>query len=141
MYLGEEMKIKVPKPLIIFTDSSGAIGYARNNGGAGKMKHIDIRSAWVQQLRNAGEIELQHVPGTENKADFFTKILPRPATMAAVDCMMGDMESSTIKADDTAQGSVFDGGMCRGHQPVVETGGEGREHGDGDQSAELDMAE
>jgi len=39
------------------------------------MKHVDLRQTWVRELRTSGDVEFCKVPGTENKADFFTKIL------------------------------------------------------------------
>ena len=115
-FLADELGIPVSKPIIIMTDSAGAIGFARNNGGAGKMKHIDIRGAWVQQLRDKGEIEIVHVPGTKNPADFFTKILPRPATIAAVDGMVSDLPLS-IGSSAAVHGGVIDGGMANSRDP------------------------
>ena len=42
------------------------------------MKYIDMRQQWVQQLRNKDEISYMKVAGTENDADYFTKVHPRP---------------------------------------------------------------
>jgi len=42
------------------------------------MKHIDMRQQWVQQLPNKDEICHAKVLGTENDADYFTKVHPRP---------------------------------------------------------------
>ena len=39
------------------------------------MKHIDVRMAWVKELRNRNLVTFERVPGTENLADFFTKLL------------------------------------------------------------------
>ena len=39
------------------------------------MKHIDVRSAWMQDLRYRGSINFVKVNGNDNPADFFTKIL------------------------------------------------------------------
>ena len=42
------------------------------------MKYIDMRQQWVQQLRNKDEITYTKVAGTDNDADYFTKVHPRP---------------------------------------------------------------
>ena len=42
------------------------------------MKYIDMRQQWVQQLRNKDEIAYTKVAGTDNDADYFTKVHPRP---------------------------------------------------------------
>ena len=41
------------------------------------MKHIDLRDAWIQRLRSKKIVDIVKVAGTENKADFFTKLLTR----------------------------------------------------------------
>ena len=116
VHLCQELGIVFPNPMVVCTDSTGAIGFARNNGGTSRMKHIDIREAWVQQLREKKELEIKHIPGTENPADFFTKILPRPATLAAMNRMMGewkpDAEDKTMGKECTIQGGVVDELEC-----------------------------
>ena len=42
-----------------------------------RMKYIDLREAWVQQLRDRKLCEFDRVPGAKNVADFFTKVLDR----------------------------------------------------------------
>ena len=39
------------------------------------MKHIDIRAAWVQQIRDKEQIKILKIAGTKNPADFFTKLM------------------------------------------------------------------
>jgi len=39
------------------------------------MKHIDLRQAWVQDLRNRDHLDIVRRDGSSNKADFFTKII------------------------------------------------------------------
>mgnify|MGYP006251822303 CR=1 FL=1 len=41
------------------------------------MKHIDIRSEWVQMVRDRHQFEFEKVDGTRNPADVFTKLLDR----------------------------------------------------------------
>ena len=43
------------------------------------MKHIGIREAWVQQIRDKEKIEVLKIAGTKNPADFFTKLLTNTA--------------------------------------------------------------
>ena len=94
-YLLEEMGREVTKPLKMNVDSTGAIGFARNNGGNGRMKHIDIRAAWVQQLRDSDRIKLVQVARTNNEADYFTKILPLPASIATQRILMHDLPGNS----------------------------------------------
>ena len=37
---------------------------------------IDLRRAWVQELRNTGKVVVKHVDGDKNMADVFTKCMP-----------------------------------------------------------------
>ena len=78
-YLAEELKLSTPAKLKIYVDANAAIGFARNNGGTSRMKHIDIREAWVQQIRDKEKIEILKIAGTKNPADFFTKLLTNTA--------------------------------------------------------------
>ena len=57
--------------------SSMAIGKIQGPRGSGKMKHLDLRDAWIQRLRNKKIVDIVKVLGTENGADFLTKLLSR----------------------------------------------------------------
>ena len=74
-FVGEELTISMPVQPTIQCDASAAIGFADCVEGVGRMKHIDLRSCWVQQMRSDETIKLK-CDGTANKADHFTKILP-----------------------------------------------------------------
>ena len=74
-YLAEELALHIEPTLPVYVDAAAAIGFARNNGGTSKMKHIDIRAAWVQQIRDKEQIKILKIAGTKNPADFFTKLL------------------------------------------------------------------
>ena len=56
-------------------DAGAAIGFITNTCSIGRMKHIDLRESWVEQLRRKDCLEWIKVPGPENRADTFTKIL------------------------------------------------------------------
>ena len=66
--LGFEMPVRV------WTDSSATVGICGRQG-LGKLRHIDTRSLWVQQLLRSGKLELRKVRGDVNPADLFTKHL------------------------------------------------------------------
>lgn len=74
-YLAEELQIPTSPQLRIWVDSSAAIGFARNNGGGSKMKHLDVRKEWIQQIRDKEQITISKIDGEHNPADFFTKIM------------------------------------------------------------------
>ena len=74
-YIAEELMLYTPRMLPVFVDAEAAIGFARNNGGGSKMKHIDIREQWVQSIRDKAQIKITKVCGKKNPADFFTKLM------------------------------------------------------------------
>jgi hypothetical protein len=49
---------------------------------------LDLRAAWIREMKDSSEIEFIKVDGKENVADFFTKILPPGEHKSAVGCLM-----------------------------------------------------
>ncbi len=66
--LREDVNIRVG------VDSSAAIGVCRRTG-VGKIRHLDTRLLWVQDMVRAGSIVVEKVAGEENPADLLTKHL------------------------------------------------------------------
>ena len=66
--LGRDVKIK------LFTDSSAAKGIAHRNG-IGKMRHLETKYLWIQDVIKNRELEVCKVLGTENPGDIGTKHL------------------------------------------------------------------
>ena len=64
-------------PLVLKPDSSAAIGIGSRRG-AGKVRHIDTSSLWLQQHVTAKNILLEKVDGEVNPADLGTKHLAGP---------------------------------------------------------------
>ena len=61
---------------VLFADSSAALAIAKRKG-AGKLRHIHIRSLWIQDIQERDGTEFKKVLGTENPADLMTKYLTR----------------------------------------------------------------
>ena len=61
----------------MYTDATAAIGKVQGPRGGAKMKHIDLRADWINELRDLSICVLEKVPGEENLADGFTKLLGR----------------------------------------------------------------
>ena len=76
-FVAEELNIAVPRPIVVDLDASAALGFLHNTGGGGKMKHIDIREGWVQQIRDKGTVSFNKVDGKLIPANFMTKLLER----------------------------------------------------------------
>ena len=60
--------------LRVHIDSSAAIGICKRSG-IGKIRHLDTRLLWIQDLVRNGTIEVIKVAGTINPADLMTKHL------------------------------------------------------------------
>ena len=56
----------------VWTDSSAAKA-AASRRGHGKMRHVELKYLWVQELVRGGRIELRKIPGERNVADHLTK--------------------------------------------------------------------
>ena len=60
--------------LRIHLDSSAAIGICKRTG-VGKIRHLDTRLLWMQELVRERSVEVAKIPGVENPADLMTKHL------------------------------------------------------------------
>ena len=69
----------------------------------------------VQQLRDSSKIAAVQMPGTENPADYFTKILPRAATVEQINTMLFDLpkgkQGTTIEGSDKTIGATVQGSV------------------------------
>ena len=72
--VGQELNITVPETPTIQSDATAALGFASNTGTTGRLKHIDLREGWVQELRSNSTIKVK-VDTAFNKSDQFTKII------------------------------------------------------------------
>jgi hypothetical protein len=64
---------------IIGNDNSGAIAIAENKGcNAGRVRHIQARVHWIQDLVDSGTVSLRKVPTKFMTADALTKALAYP---------------------------------------------------------------
>ena len=67
------------KKCTLYADSSAALAIAKRKG-AGKLRHINVSSLWIQDVQDSERVEFQKVLGTENPADCLTKHVDK-ATM------------------------------------------------------------
>ena len=61
---------------LLYADSTAALGIAKRKG-AGKLRHININTLWVQEIQDREGVTYRKVLGTENPADLMTKYLGR----------------------------------------------------------------
>jgi hypothetical protein len=61
----------------ILIDNKSAIALTKNPVFHGRSKHIHRRYHFIRECVETGQIEVEHVPGNEQKADILTKALGR----------------------------------------------------------------
>ena len=62
--------------LVVATDSSAAKAFAATRG-LGRMRHLEVKDLWLQELVKSGRLSLEKVLGCLNPADAMTKYLDR----------------------------------------------------------------
>ena len=87
----------------IYTDSSGAKGIAMRKG-AGKIRHIETQTLWLQDVLIRKDLSIRKVDGKKNPADIGTKILPSAAAWDAILTQLdvGDREGRSGVAKSAA---------------------------------------
>ena len=60
--------------LSLLTDSTAAKGIA-NRSGSGKLKHLDIKDLWLQDVARAKRLSITKEPSASNWSDLGTKSL------------------------------------------------------------------
>ena len=87
-YIADELSLDVDEKIKVGVDAGATIGFINNTGAPARLKHISLRLAWVRQLRDHSRVVFNKVLGTENPADFFTKIQGYPAFKEAEERLM-----------------------------------------------------
>ena len=87
------MELPVADKIEIQVDAGAAVGFINNTGTVGRMKHIDLREGWIDILRNK-QLKYKRVAGTENPADFFTKVIVGPNLRQVENNLMGGTPNS-----------------------------------------------
>ena len=105
-YILEEMYLPHERPIQIDIDASAAMGFLNNTGGSGKMKHLDIRESWIQQVRDRDIVTFNKVDGTLIPANFLTKLFERVEfnTEYARLAYLGEAQEPADKCKDASEG-------------------------------------
>ena len=74
-YVHSEMGEEFDLPINIEVDNATAIAFSQGTARRSKLKHIDVRQQWVQELRDRQVCRLIKVSSEQNLSDIFTKIL------------------------------------------------------------------
>ncbi len=79
--------VGMPVVIVLHMDSSAARGVMQRSG-VGKIRHLEVKTLWVQQLVHDKHVKIRTVKGLENPSDIGTKVLPA-ATLEKLSNIMG----------------------------------------------------
>jgi len=71
----ESLNVTINNPTMILTDSQSALNHVKNNVKHARTKHIDTRFHYIREVYTSNQVDLKHVPHTEQTADILTKPL------------------------------------------------------------------
>ena len=94
-FLSELQIVTTP---VLTTDSEGAFNLSKTNGYMRRTRHIDHRYHYIRQEIKKGHLDLQTIPGKENPADIFTKILPMSAVREWKKRWLGNSNPEGVKS-------------------------------------------
>ena len=87
-YVCKEIGIPCDDNISINVDAGAAIGFINNTGCGSRLKHINMQEKWVSELQNRKLATFKKVAGTENEADFFTKVVTLTEFKKAMERLM-----------------------------------------------------
>lgn len=61
-------------PVVLYIDNRSAIDLAKNPMFHGRSKHMDIRYHFIRECVERGEIILEHITSSEQRANIMTSI-------------------------------------------------------------------
>ena len=102
---------------VVYADSSAALAIA-NRKGAGKLRHINISTLWIQEKQDLHQLEMRKVLGTDNPADLMTKYLTRQVIDTHLQFMGHHRADGRARASLKVQGKTANAvtGRAGGHQ-------------------------
>ncbi len=67
------MDLQFELPMVIYCDNYGVVDLANGWSVGGGNKHMDIRVAFIRELKEAKELIINWIPTKDNTADIFAK--------------------------------------------------------------------
>ncbi len=74
----ESLRLKRKLLIVLEMDNQGVVYLANNWSVGGRTRHIDIRSVFLRELKEAGVLVIEWIAGDVNEADIITKNLDGP---------------------------------------------------------------
>ena len=72
----DEVGYPQPCPAILWNNNAGAVLLSKNTKHNARVKHIDICYHYICDCVSDGDIDVHHLPSTENLVDMLMKQLP-----------------------------------------------------------------
>lgn len=85
-------------PIKVHIDNKAVIDIANSKGLTRRVKHIEIRDAYIRILRERGIVEVIQVPSSQNRSDLLTKAFQNPGTFIHARNMLFGSEASHHEA-------------------------------------------
>ena len=84
------LKVKVELPMILEMDNKEAVNLVNSFNVGGHTQHINVKQCFLQELKEAKVLVVKWIPGSENDADIFMKILDGPLFKHYAELLLGE---------------------------------------------------
>ncbi len=86
----KSIRLKVELPMILEVNNKGAVDIINSFSVGGRTRHIDVRQCFLRELKEAKQLVVNWIPGSENSADMFTKNLDGPQFKRYAEQLLGE---------------------------------------------------
>jgi hypothetical protein len=98
----ESIGSKVQLPMILEMDNKGALDLINSFSIGGRTHHMDVKLCFLRELKEAKQLNVDWIPGSENNPDMFTKNLDGPIFKKYVEMLLGE-HALECKEGDTSE--------------------------------------
>jgi hypothetical protein len=92
----ESLGLRIKLPIILEMDNQGAVYLANNWSIGGRTRHIDVKSVFLRELKEAGVLVIKWIAGAVNEAYIFAKNLDGPAFQQYTRVFIGGTEDNGV---------------------------------------------
>jgi hypothetical protein len=86
----KSIRLKVKLPMILEIDNKEAVHIINSFSVGGRTGHINVRQCFLRELKEAKQLIVNWIPGSENSADMFTKKLDGPLFKRYEEQLLGE---------------------------------------------------
>jgi hypothetical protein len=69
----ESLELEVKLPMVLNMDNAVEVDIVNSWSGGGRMRHVDVCSYFLRELKEQGLLAIKHIVGEKSDADIFTK--------------------------------------------------------------------